>query len=271
MGRTVLVLVAFCIAATSFALAQTYGTPRPLPNTTSAPALHRQAVAREIVERFHLGLAHLDAREWDGAAAEFNAVLALNPSEPQGSTAAYDLGIAQASAGRYDEAAKAFEIALARDPEFLAAMANLIGVDVRRGDMKAARAVADRFVAAAPHSARALYSRGLVALRTGDTVTARADFSTLLRNDPQYAVAYYDLGVADAHGEDYASAQREFSSALAIAPSYARARFALGTVLLREGDRANARLAFDRAAQDAADDAGLRTLATDMSKSIAGP
>jgi tetratricopeptide (TPR) repeat protein len=233
--------------------------------------LHRQAVERAITERFHLGLAHLDAREWDGAIAEFNAILALDPNEPQGSTAAYDLGIAQANADRNDDASHSFALALKRDPGFLAAMANLIAVDVRRGDLSGARATADRFVAAAPSSARALYSRGLVALRSGDLAIARDDFSKLLHNDPQYAVAHYDLGLANVQSGDYDAAQREFSSAVDIAPGYARARFALGTVLLHQGDRSNARLAFERASRDAGDDATLRGLADQMMQAIAAP
>jgi tetratricopeptide (TPR) repeat protein len=269
MQRTFAGIVALCALSTGVAHAQTYATAQPLPATTSAPALHRQAIQREIVERFHLGLANLDSRDWDSAAAEFRAILALDPSEPQGSTAAYDLGIAQANAGRDGEAAHAFANALELDRNFLAAMANLIAVDVRRGDMQEARSVADRFVAAAPDSARALYSRGLVALKTGDAATARDDFSKLLRNDPQYAVAHYDLGLAQAQSGDYAAAQREFATALDLSPTYARASFALGTVLLHLGDRTGARLAFERAAHDAADDGSLRDLALDMGKSLA--
>jgi len=255
----------------SLAHAQSYSTPRPIPATTSQPALHKAAIARAVAERFHLGIAHLEAREWDAAASEFSAILTLDPPEPQGSTAAYDLGIAQAGAGHNDDAARAFALALQRDPQFLAAMANLIAVDVRRGSLSEARATADRFVAAAPASARALYSRGLVALRTGDLATARDDFSKLLNNDPQYAVAHYDLGVAQAQAGEYVAAQREFANALAIAPSYARARFALGTVLLHQGDRTNARLAFERASKDAGDDVTLRGLADEMTRSIAAP
>src|SRR5579863_1339730 len=150
MQRAAAFVAALCVLGPVNAAAQSYGTPAPVPATTSAPSLHRLAVQREIVERFHLGLAHLSAREWDAAAAEFRGALALDPDEPQGSTAAYDLGIALANGGRLDDSAQAFERALERDHTFLAAMGNLIAVDVQRGDVKDARAVADRFVAAAP-------------------------------------------------------------------------------------------------------------------------
>jgi tetratricopeptide (TPR) repeat protein len=262
--------VAFAAIAGARAGAQTYG-PAPVPQSTSSAVMHDAAVQREIVERFHLGMRALDERRWPDAIAEFTRIEALRPREPQGSTAAYDLGIAQAQSGAYADAAQSFERAIARDPGFLAAMANLVAVDVNLRDLRAARAAADRFVAAAPDSARALYARGLVALQDGDLATARGDFSKLLQNDPQYAVAHYDLGVVEVRAGRYDDAQREFTAALQVAPGYARARFALATVLLHDGDRTGARSSFDRAAADAADDPTLRGLAIEMRDAIGAP
>lgn len=224
---------------------------------------------RAIVERFHRGLAAMSARQWSTASAEFDAVLRLTPPEPQGSTAAYDAAIAQANLGRYDDAARDLRAALARDPTFLAAMANLIAVDLHRHDLAEARAIANRFIALAPESARAHYSRGIVALATNDLSAAREDFSQLLKTDPQYAVAHYDLGVTEVRLGNYGAAETEFSTALQLAPAYARARFALGTVLLHDGDRSGAKAAFERAARDASDDPSLRDLAIEMRNAIA--
>ncbi len=75
-------------------------------------------------------------------------------------------------------------------------MANLISVDIARGDLTQARQRRDRYVMHRdPDSARALYSRGIVALRSGDAGTAREDFGKLLRDNPSYAVAHYDLAL----------------------------------------------------------------------------
>ena len=114
-------------------------------------------------------------------------------------------------------------------------MANLIAVDLARGDLREARSIADRYVALAPDSARALYSRGIVALQAGDAATAREDFGKLLHGNPSYAVAHYDLALAEERLGRYDAAERELDSALSLAPGYARARFALGVVLLRQG------------------------------------
>ncbi len=248
-----------------------YETAKPLPSTTSIPELRRQAVARAAAERFHIGLAAIDARDWNKARAEFLATVAMNPPEPEGSSAWYDLAIAQAQLGENTGASQSLHRALDLDPGFLAAMANLIAVDLASGDLADARKIADRFIAIAPDSARALYSRGLVALHGGDPATARADFSKLLQNDPQYAVAHYDLGVAESQSGHFAEALREFTAAVQLSPAYARARFAMGTVLLHNGDRTGARAAFDRAAKDATDDSSLRELAIQLRDAIAAP
>ncbi|MFY9860259.1 MAG: tetratricopeptide repeat protein [Candidatus Cybelea sp.] len=256
---------------TAAATAQTYSTSRPLPRTTSEPALRTLATQREIEERFTIGLSALSRNDWKPAIAEFERIVALNPPEPKGSTARYDLAIAYANDGRNDDAARELRAALALDPGFLAAMANLVAVDLARGDIGEARAIADRYIALDPDSARALYSRGIVALQAGDAVTARADFGKLLHANASYAVAHYNLALAEERLGRYDAAERELHSALALAPSYARARFALGVVLLREGEHAAARNAFERALSDAAGDPALQNIAAAMRDSIRVP
>lgn len=251
--------------------AQTYGTGTPPPRTTDVQALRAIAQAREVHERFAIGLDAERRGAWASAAPEFERIIALHPGEPQFSTAYYDVGIAYAHLQRLDDAARAFRAAITGDPQFLAAMANLVAVDLARGDLHEARAVAERFVSLAPDSARALYSRGIVALRQGDSAAARESFGQLLRVDPQYALAHYNLAIAQTREGQYASAEQELRIALDLAPSYGRARFALGTVLLREGKRSEARAAFDAVARDAGGDVALRNLAGAMRDAITTP
>jgi len=252
-------------------LAQMYSPPAPVPRTTSAPALREIAVRREIEERFALGLDAEARRDWKAASLEFERIVALHPPEPQGSTARYDLAIAYANDGRNEDAARQLRAALALDPGFLAAMANLVSVDVALGNILEARRIADRYVTLAPDSARALYSRGIIALQSGDAAAAREDFGKLLHANPSYAVAHYDLALAEERLGRYDAAERELRSALALAPAYARARFALGVVLLREGEHAAARNAFAQATLDAAGDPALQNIAAAMRDSIKAP
>ncbi|MBV9270413.1 MAG: hypothetical protein JO165_04920, partial [Candidatus Eremiobacteraeota bacterium] len=161
-GVLSLVLLA---AFPAFSAAQSYPTPVPAPKTTDAPTLRAFAAAREVHERFRIGLENESAARWDAAIPEFERIIVLKPHEPQLSTAYYDVSIAYAHTRRLDDSAKALHHALDLDPQFLAAFANLIAVELERNDIAAARVVADRFIAIAPDSARALYSRGLVALQ----------------------------------------------------------------------------------------------------------
>ncbi len=268
----VLLAVAIVAAVTAArAAAQSYPPQHPLPRTTSAPALRDLATQREIEERFRIGIDAESRGDWMRATGEFERIVALSPPEPKGSTARYDLAIAYANLGRNDDAARQLRAALGLDPGFLAAMANLISVDLARGDLREARRIADRYIALDPDSARALYSRGIIALAAGDAASARDDFGKLLHNNPSYAVAHYNLALAEERLGRYDSAEQELRDALALAPKYARAQFALGVVLLREGEHDAARNAFEQATVDAAGDPALQNIAAAMRDSISVP
>ncbi|HET6276143.1 MAG TPA: tetratricopeptide repeat protein [Candidatus Cybelea sp.] len=268
----VLLLIALLIQVeVTVGMAQTYSTPSPEPRTTSVPQMRALAIRREIEERFTIGINAQARGDSAGAALEFERIIALHPPEPKGSTAHYDLASAYANLKRYDDAARELRAALALDPGFLAAMANLISVDIARGDLTEARGIANRYLMLAPDSARALYSRGIVALQGGDPATAREDFGKLLHANPSYAVAHYDLALAEERLNRYQEAERELRTALTLAPGYARARFALGVVLLREGDHAGARAEFAQATLDAGGDPALQNIAASMRDSIKPP
>src|SRR5579862_2308274 len=122
--RVALLVALLAGLATAVALSQSYPMQTPVPRTTSAPALRAMAIAREIEERFRLGLDAEARSDWKAAVPEFERIVALRPAEPKGSTALYDLSIAYSHLARYDDAARALGGALQLDPEFLAAMAN---------------------------------------------------------------------------------------------------------------------------------------------------
>jgi tetratricopeptide (TPR) repeat protein len=195
--------------------------------------------------------------------------VSLDPPEPRGSTARYDLGIAQARLGQFGPAETSFADALRLDPGFAAAAANLVETALDAGDVAGARRAADQFVAMAPASLRARYSRGLVALKQSDFNTARADFAMVTAASPEYALAHYDLAVTEIRAGDYASAQTELQAALALTPGYARARFALATILLRSDRRAEASADLARVIQDA-EDPSLRALAVTLRQRLTG-
>jgi Flp pilus assembly protein TadD len=264
---TVVVAILFALLARA-AFGQPYSGITPVPRTTDPATLHALAREREIVERLRLGIAAIDRADWHVARDEFSRTIALDPREPQASTAYYDLGIALTNLKELREAARAFDAAIARDPGFLAARANLVTVELMRDDLVAARKAADDLIGIAPDSARALYSRGIVALKAGDAASALADFQRLLSHDPKYAVAHYDLALAEQRLGNFEGAERELRAALELVPAYARAAVALGAVLLHEGKNDEARVTFDSAARET-DDVALHNLAVSMRDAIA--
>ena len=265
-GICALLLTALSPAA---ALAQAYPAATPVARTTAAAQLDAVARDREVVERFRRGLDAAAKADWRTSATEFTRVVSLDPPEPRGSTAQYDLGIAQSHLGEYAAAEAAFDEALRRDPGFAAAAANLVETALAAGDLTRARRAADRFVAIAPASLRARYSRGLVALKQNDLATARTDFAMVTAASPAYALAHYDLAVTEIRAEDYTAAQTELQAALALSPGYARARFALATLMLRADRRAEASADLARVIQDA-DDPSLRALAVTLRERLTG-
>jgi tetratricopeptide (TPR) repeat protein len=266
MRTAAVVAVASLVAlatVTDGASAQNYSRPTAPPRTTDAGALAAQARDRLVHERFMRGVAAEERGDWNRAEGEFRSVVALDPPEPKGSSARYDLALAESHLGRDDAAVALLQEALHRDPRFAAAAANLVVIELRRGNLAAARSAADRYLAFAPDSVLARYARGLAALKAGDLAAAREDFRALIGADPSYAAAHYDLALVELRAGRDDAARAELDRALELFPAYARARFALGTLLMRDGRRADARVAFDRAAHDAADPA-LRALAIDL-------
>ena len=248
--------------------AQSYPSIRPEPRTTDAQRMQSDARRREVAERIARAF-DLELRgDWQHAVPELQRAIALDPGEPQNSTAHYDLALAQAHLGDLDAARMSLRAAIAKDPDFIAARVNLVAIDLMRDDLPSARRDADELVARAPQSARALYEHGLTALRSGDATTALNDFGVLLARNPAYATARYDFALAELKLGRLGDAERDLRSALALAPGFARARFALGAVLLREGHRDEARAAFDEAAR-ASQDPSLRDLALQLRDTIA--
>ncbi len=269
MLRTGVCSLLLSALAPTTVLAQAYPAAKPVARTIAPAQLDAIARDREVVERFGRGLAAAARADWRTSVAEFTRVVILDPAEPRGSTARYDLGIAQAHLREYPAAEAAFDEALRRDPGFAAAAANLVETALQAGDIARARRAADQFVAIAPASLRARYSRGLVALKQNDLATARGDFAALTAASPAYALAHYDLAVTEIRAGNYAAAQTELQAALALTPGYARARFALATLMLRSDRRAEASADLARVIQDA-DDPSLRALAVSLRERLAG-
>lgn len=85
--------------------------------------------------RFNQGVDHLNARNWSGAVAAFNDVLAAKPDDYE---AAFMKGQALAAAGAYSDAKPALELALKLQPGLVEARGRLGWIERKLGNADAA-------------------------------------------------------------------------------------------------------------------------------------
>ena len=219
--------------------AQTYSPSTPVPRTTSVPALRAFASAREVEERFKIGLDAESRGDWKAAVAEFDRIVATEPARAERldrRTTISRSPMRTCNATTMPRARCAPRSHL--DPGFLAAMANLIAVDLARGDLREARTHRRSLRRARSRfGARALLARYRRASgrRRDDGARrfrqAAASQSVLCRR----ALRSRTRGRA---AGPVRSGRTRAAQRAALAPAYARARFALGVVLLREGEHA---------------------------------
>ncbi len=118
---------------------------------------------------------------------------------------------------------------------------------------------ADRFVAIAPTSLRAHYSRGLVALKQNDLADRPRRFRRADRGRRRRTRSRTTISPSPRSAPATTlPAQTELEAALALSPGYARARFALATLMLRADRRAEASADLARVIQDADDPVAAR-------------
>lgn len=88
-----------------------------------------------VAARFNQGVDHLNARNWSGAVAAFNDVLAAKPDDYE---AAFMKGQALAAAGAYNDAKPALELALKLQPGLVEAKGRLGWIERKLGNADAA-------------------------------------------------------------------------------------------------------------------------------------
>jgi tetratricopeptide (TPR) repeat protein len=131
----------------------------------------------------------------------------------------------------------------------VAAAAALAAVEAafQRGDLEAARALAQRLLAAAPAHAPALHLAGLVAARAGDIAAAHALFARAVAADGRVALYHGNLGQAALDLGHTATALAAFDAALALEPRFGQAHLGRAAALERAVRLEDALAAYERA------------------------
>jgi tetratricopeptide (TPR) repeat protein len=158
------------------------------------------------------GVAKASEGDLNGAIAEFNRLIQVNPKDE---IAYYNRGLLEANKGDFDVAIVDFNHAIQLKPTF----------------------------------ARAYNDRGSVKAAQRDIAGAMADFNLAVQLSPQFVQAYINLGSAKANTEDFDSAIADFKLAVRLDADSVQARENLGSAKVRMGDFEGAIANYDQAIQ----------------------
>ena len=147
----------------------------------------------EAIGLFCRGMRRGDAGDTDGAIADLERALALQPDLL---VAQVPLGTAYYHAGQYERAIAALDIAVAQLPPNYRVLANRSGAYLRSGNLAAVRADIDRALELSPDEPLLLENRVVIARLTGDFKSVIDDASWLIDHLPPKASWFLDRGKA---------------------------------------------------------------------------
>jgi len=123
-------------------------------------------------------------------------------------------GLAKQNKGDWDGAMADYNEAIRLDPRYYAAYDNRGNVKCQKGDLNGAMADIDQAIRLNPKNALAYNNRGRVKEAKGDLGGAIADFSQAISLNPKYALAYRNRGNAKRKKGDLNGANADFTEAL---------------------------------------------------------
>jgi tetratricopeptide (TPR) repeat protein len=133
------------------------------------------------------GQARIQKKEYDGALADFDEAIRLDPKL----AVAHDgRGTAHLARHEYDAAIADFDAAVKLDPNFAQAYSDRAVAYYAQGENARALPDAEQAVRLDPSSTRAIQSRGAIRDELGDYAGALADFDAAIKLDPAFAVPY---------------------------------------------------------------------------------
>ncbi len=138
-------------------------------------------------------------RDFDGAIAQYQQTLQINPKDAQ---AWYDWGIALAAQRKWAEAIEQYERALQIEPDYVEAHVNLGSVLAQQGRLAEAGEHFQRALQIKPDHAKAHVNLGNVLSAQGQWTEAVEHYERALQLQPDYTLAYFNLGnVLASHGK----------------------------------------------------------------------
>lgn len=189
------------------------------------------------------GLIRYNHRDYDGALADFDKSIALDP----GFWPSYMVrGNARESKGDYDGAIADYNKAIDLNPTFGRTYNDRGHARYQKGDYDGAMADLNKAIEFDPENAPAYANRGRARFSRADYDGAIADYDKAIDLDPK-ADAYSGRGLARHAGNDLEGAIADFNGAIILDANYAEAYRGRGDVRVQQDDLDGAMADFDKA------------------------
>jgi tetratricopeptide (TPR) repeat protein len=183
----------------------------------------------------NMGLALAKKGDADGAIAQFNQALAIQPDDGE---VHYNMGVVLLAKGDVEDAIAQYERALEIAPDSAEFHNNLGTALFAKGDVEDAIAQFQESLKIQPDHADARYNLGNALLRLGKLDEAIAQYRKTLEINPGHENAHYNLGVALFMKGDLKEAIAQYQNVLEINPGQVNARNNLAWLLSTAPDAA---------------------------------
>jgi serine/threonine-protein kinase len=190
-----------------------------------------------------LGMALVEAKQWEEAIGCYRAALALRP---QATAALNNLGNVLKDQGRLDEAIAHYQKALQLDPKLAKAHSNLGFALQGKGRLEEAIDHCQKAIQIDPNDAQHHSNLGRALKSKGRIDEAIAHYQLAIQLDPKLAKAHLSLGVILADQGQVDDAIAEYRQAITIDPKDANAHCNLGHALCQQGRFGEALASYQR-------------------------
>ncbi|MBP1622017.1 MAG: tetratricopeptide repeat protein [Acidobacteria bacterium] len=222
------------------------GTPQE--NSEEQAELFRKALAIKsdfLEAHYNLGLIYANQKKMKQAAAEFEAVLKLEPKFDQGILVL--LASAYEESGNTPAAIGALQKALARNPKDLKVLRALAYLQFNNKEDAAAIKILQQIIAAEPNDLSSHMDLALLFQRNNDIAKAAGHYQEAVRIDPKNFEAHYYLASIYMQQNNSDKAAAELEAANELKPGDAELLEKLGDVYALQQRHAKAAVAYKAA------------------------
>jgi Tfp pilus assembly protein PilF len=206
--------------------------PPPTPTHTPPPPTPTVPPTPSASEHNEQGKAYFDQRDWEQAAAAFQAAVGL---EPDNVLFLGNLGATLGELGQIEQAVTVLEKAIALDPDYAKAYSNLCFVYQSQNELEAALLACETALALDDADAETYNNLGTIYVKQGNVEAAIAQFQKAIQLEPDHDWAHNNLGRAYSNLGRLDEAVTELQEAIRITPDKAISFYNLGLTLARQG------------------------------------